>query len=120
VTTPQLLRWGQSGRYAAWDDRMVITALAAGTTGIVVPATMSPTVGLAVAVDAGWLALGDCGDGTIAVLTSPVAMEALVRPGDDDDDRTDELWASITDPENATYELRVLPEGAGALGGQLG
>ena len=42
MTTPtQLLRWGQSGRYAAWDDRQVITALAARSTGIVTPATMT-------------------------------------------------------------------------------
>ena len=70
----------------------MITALAARGTGIVTPCRMSATIGLGLIVDAGWLALADCGDGTVAVLTSPVDLEALAAPGDDDDDRTDELW----------------------------
>jgi hypothetical protein len=107
VTTGLL--WGQSGRYAAADDRHVITALAAGGTGVVRAAVMSPAGGLAITVDAGWLALAECGDGTVAVLASPVDALVDVMPGDDDDDRTDELWAEVVDAESATYRLAVLP-----------
>jgi hypothetical protein len=120
MTTPQLLRWGQSGKYSAWDDRQVITALAARATGIVTPCRMSHTTGLGLVVDAGWLALADCGDGTVAVLTSPVDMEALAAPGGEDD-RTDQLWAVITDAESGAYHLAVVPEDApGLLGVRLG
>ena len=74
MTTPGgLLRWGQAGRYAARDDRLVITALAGTRTGIVTPVRLTPGGGLDITVDADWLALADCGDETIAVLTSPVA-----------------------------------------------
>jgi hypothetical protein len=123
MTTPGLLRWGQSGRYAAWDDRQVITALAGARTGIVRPVVLSPADGLYVSVDSGWLALADCGDGTVAVLTSPVAGEVLAAAGDDDDDRTDELWALITDPEAAVFRLAVVspdPDAEPRLGVQLG
>jgi Collagen triple helix repeat (20 copies) len=119
MTTPQLLRWGQSGRYAAWDDRQVITALAARQTGIAAPVTMSPAGGLIILIDPGWLALADCGDGTVAVLTSPVSLEAAAQPGGEDD-RTDELWAVITDPEHAEFRLAVRPEGQGGAGVMLG
>jgi len=119
MTTPQLVRWGQAGKYSAWDDRQVITALAAGQTGIVTPCAMSPTAGLALLVDAGWLAIADCGDGTVAVLTAQVAIEAGVAPGGAED-RTDELWAVITDPEGAEYRLLVLAAGTGERGVMLG
>ncbi len=119
MSTPQLLRWGQSGRYAAWDDRQVITALAAGSTGIVTPVTMTPSVGLALLVDPGWLALADCGDGTVAVLTSPITLEAGAQPGGGED-RTDELWAVITDPESAEYRLVVRRAGETGPGVMLG
>ena len=119
MSTPQLLRWGQSGRYAAWDDRIVITALAARSTGVVTPAVLSAGQGLTVAADAGWLALADCGDGTVAVLTSPVGMEATATAGGAED-RTDELWAEITDPESAAFVLRIYPSGGDHLGVVLG
>jgi len=119
MTTPQLLRWGQSGRYAAWDDRQVITALAARSTGIVTPVTMSPGDGLNILLDPGWLALADCGDGTVAVLTSPITLEAIAAPGGADD-RTDELWAVIVDPEAAEYRLAVRIAGAAGAGVMLG
>jgi hypothetical protein len=120
MTTPGLLRWGQSGRYAAWDDRQVITALSGAATGVVKAATATAGDGLAFVVDAGWLALADCGDGTVAVLTSPVAVEALALPGDDDADRADELWAVITDPEAAQFRLAVLSPGDDRQGVRLG
>jgi hypothetical protein len=120
MTTPtQLLRWGQSGRYAAWDDRQVITALAARSTGIVTPVTMTAASGLLVLLDPGWLALADCGDGTVAVLTAPITLEAIAQAGGADD-RTDELWAVIVDPEQAEYRLAVRPEGSGGPGVLLG
>jgi Collagen triple helix repeat (20 copies) len=119
MSTPQLLRWGQSGRYAAWDDRQVITALAARATGIVTPAAMSPGEGLNILVDPGWLALADCGDDTVAVLTAPITLEAAAQPGGLED-RTDELWAVITDPEHAEFRLAVRPEGQGGPGVMLG
>jgi len=118
MTTPGgLLRWGQAGRYAARDDRLVITALAGTRTGIVTPVRLTPGGGLDITVDADWLALADCGDETIAVLTSPVAASVTVQPGDPDDERDDELWAVITDPETATYALRVLDAGGGGQHG---
>lgn len=107
MTTPQLVRWGQAGKYSAWDDRQVITALAAAQTGIVTPCVMSATAGLLILVDAGWLAIADCGDGTVAVLASPVGTEVGATAGGDED-RTDELWAVIIDPEAAEYRLAVL------------
>lgn len=49
MTTPSgLLRWGQSGRYSAWDDRQVITALAGRRRGIVTPVRLSPVLGLGI------------------------------------------------------------------------
>jgi hypothetical protein len=119
MSTPSLIRWGQSGRYAAFDDRQVITALAFRSTGIVTPAVLSAAPGLSVSVDAGWLALGDCGDGTVAVLASPVTVIVDVAAGGEAD-RTDELWAVITDPEAAQFRLAVLGEGTGSLGVMLG
>ncbi len=118
MSTP-LLRWGQSGRYAAWDDRIVITALAARSTGVVTPAVLTAGQGLVIAVDAGWLALADCGDGTVAVLTSPTGLEANATAGGDQD-RTDELWAEIVDPEAATFVLTVRTGGGSYTGVMLG
>jgi hypothetical protein len=119
VTTPSgLLRWGQAGRYTAWDDRQVITALAGGRTGIIHPVSMAPAAGLALTVDAGWLAVADAGDGTVAVLTSPVAIQVRVAPGGAAA-REDELVAQIIDAEAAQWAIAVLPPGWSA-GGQGG
>jgi xanthosine utilization system XapX-like protein len=110
MTTPVptgLLRWGQAGRYAAWDDRQVITALAGAQSGVVRAVVLSPNGPLEIMIDPAWLALASCADGTVAVLTSPVAMVVGVLPGDDDDDRTDELWAEVLDPETALFQLAV-------------
>ena len=116
MTTPHKVRWGQAGRYSAWDDRQVITALSAGRSAVVRPVGLTPaSAGLVVNVSDGWLALADCGDGTIAVLTSTVEVSVTVEPGGAAD-RDDELWAIITDPESATYALRLL-EGAGGQHG---
>jgi len=122
MTTPGLLRWGQSGRYSAADDRQVITALAAGGTGVVRGAVMTAADGLAIMVDAGWLALADAEDGSIAVLASPVAVLVPVLPGDPEDDRTDELWAEVVEVESATFRLAVLapdPDRHGVMLGEV-
>jgi hypothetical protein len=119
VTTPSgLLRWGQAGKYTAWDDRQVITALAGGRTGIIHPVSMAPAAGLAITVDAGWLAVADAGDGSVAVITSPVAIQVRVAPGGAEV-RQDELVAQITDAEAAQWAIAVLPPGwsAGGAGG---
>jgi hypothetical protein len=111
MTTPGgLLRWGQSGRYAARDDRQVITALAARRVGIVTPVRLSPALGLGINIDPGWLALAQCGDGTVAVITSDVDVEVQAAQGGAEN-REDEIWAVITDPDTATYRLAVLPAG---------
>jgi len=118
VTTPHKVRWGQAGRYSAWDDRQVITALSGGRSAVVRAVALTPAAGLAVNVSADWLALADCGDGTIAVLTSSLEVSVAVEPGGAAD-RDDELWAVITDPEAATYALRVLEVAGGQHGVRL-
>ena len=121
MSTPgTLIRWGQSGRFSAWDDRQVITALSGRASGVVTPVAMTAGQGFGITVDAGWLAIADCGDGTVAVLASPVAAAVFGLPGDDDADRTDELWAEITDVESAQFRLAVYPPGEPRLGVLLG
>ena len=111
MTTPAgLLRWGQSGRYSAREDRQVITALAGKRAGIVTAVRLSPALGLGIAVDPGWLAIAECGDGTFAVLTSDDGAEVQAAQGGAEA-REDELWAIVTDPEAAQYRLAVLPAG---------
>ena len=111
MTTPAgLLRWGQSGRYSAHDNRQVITALAAKRSGIVTPVRLSPSLGLGIVIDAGWLAIAECGDGTVSVLTSGADAEVQAAQGGAIA-REDEIWAVITDPETAQYRLAVLPAG---------
>jgi len=111
MTTPTgLLRWGQAGRYSAHDDRQVITALAARRHGIVTPVRLSPALGLGIIIDAGWLAIAQCGDGTVAVITSDVDAEVQAAQGGAEN-REDEIWAIVTDPDAAQYRLAVLPAG---------
>jgi hypothetical protein len=120
MTTPAgLLRWGQSGRYSAREDRQVITALAGKRRGIVTAVRLSPALGLGIAVDPGWLAIAECGDGTFAVLTSDDGAEVQAAQGGAEA-REDELWAIVTDPEAALYRLAVLPGAGDYTGVQLG
>jgi hypothetical protein len=122
VSTPNLLRWGQSGRYAAWDDRQVITALSGANEGVIRAVVMTAGDALTIVVDPGWLAIGTSGDDTFAVLTSPVTTEVQASPGGGQA-RDDELWAVVTDPETAQFRLAVLraDEAAeGAAGVRLG
>jgi hypothetical protein len=112
MSTPGgLLRWGQQGRYTAFDDRVVITALAGSRTGVIRPAWMQPAGGLTITVAGGWCAVADCGDGTVAVLAGPVAVQVEAAPGGDQA-RTDVLVAEVSDPETARWQLSVLPPGA--------
>jgi hypothetical protein len=111
MTTPTgLLRWGQAGRYNAHDDRQVITALAARRSGIVTPVRLSPALGLGITIDAGWLAIAQCGDNTVAVITSDADAEVQAAQGGAEN-REDEIWAVVTDPDTATFRLAVLPAG---------
>lgn len=114
MSTPSgLLRWGQSGRYSAWDDRVVTTALAGRRTGVVVPVRLAAAAGLTITLEAHWIAVAPCGDGTVAVITSPVAVSVPVWPAEADADaeRRDELRAEIDDPEAATWVMSVMPAG---------
>lgn len=123
MTTPApsgLLRWGQSGRYTGWDDRVVITALSGRRVGVVVPVRMASAGGLTMTLDAHWLAVAPAGDGTTAVITSPIAVAVAVAPGDGIAERTDELRAEIADPDAALWSLSVLPEGVSDSGLVLG
>ena len=115
MTTPTgLLRWGQDGRYAGWDDRMVITALSGGRTGIVVPVQLAAAAGLGVTVAGGWVGVADCGDGTTGVVTSAVAVLVTAAAGGASP-RTDEIRCQIADPEAAVWQISVLPPGQSGL-----
>lgn len=121
MSTPTgLARWSQGARYSAYDDRLVITALSGGRTGIIRRAEMSPSAGLRVTVAEGWLAVADAGDRTNVVLAGLVAADVQAAPGDDDGERTDELWAEVVDPEAGLYSLAILPTGRGGGGVLLG
>lgn len=111
--TTGLLRWGQAGRYGGWDDRAVITALAGGRTGVVRPVALAAASGLAISVDLGWLAVADCGDRTVAVVTSPTAVLVAGAPGGASA-RTDDLVVSaLTPDDDALWVLSVVPHLAG-------
>ena len=105
--------WGQVGEYSAWNDRSVITALAGGRTGVIKAVAMTAAPGLAIAVDSGWLAVADCGDGTVAVIASQLAVQVQAAPGGSSD-RTDGLIVIATTPDDdALWQLVVVPHGSG-------
>ena len=114
MSTPTgLMRWGQQGRYTAWDDRQALTALAGGRTGIVRPVALSASGShLDIAVDLGWLAVADAGDATVCVVTSPVAVLITGAPGGASA-RTDDLILNVDDPDTASWSMTVLPHGSG-------
>ena len=72
---------------------------------------MAAAGGLTITVAGGWCAVADCGDGTVAVLAGPVAVEVQAAPGGGEA-RTDVLVAEVSDPETARWALSVLPPGA--------
>lgn len=112
MTTPGgALRWGQLGRYTGWDDRSVITAMTGRRTGIVTPVGLEAGAGLTIVIAPAWLALADCGDGTVGVISSAGVITVPVQRGSEDEDRTDEIWAEVSDPETARFTVAVLPAG---------
>ena len=118
MTTPGgALMWGQAGSYAAPDDRMVITALARGQTGLCKPLVLTAGSGLNVLLGAGWLALADCGDTTLAAIGSRVQQTVLASAGDPGAPRNDVLWADIN-PTTGAYSLVIIP--ASSVSGRQG
>lgn len=113
------LLWGQAGVYDAIDDRLAVTALATGITGLVRPPELTPGAGLSVNVGR-WHGITDCGDGTLAVVgtrdTQPVEV-----PAGGGALRTDVLFAEV-DPDAGTWTADLFSEAetAGLLGVRLG
>lgn len=101
-----LLQWGQTGTYDAIDDRLVITALAAGRTGLVRPAVLTAAAGLDVELQGGWLAIADAGDGTSCVVGSRTGLTFTV-PAGGSSARTDVLWCDVT-PGDAEWALALI------------
>jgi hypothetical protein len=114
------LAWGQAGIYNAIDDREVITALSRGHTGLINAPAITAGAGLSVNVGA-WLAILNCGDGTVAAAYSRQAANILVQAGPSVGSRTDAVWVDI-DPDNGawTMGLRSPAETVGRLGVRLG
>ena len=107
MTTPTgLLSWGQQGQYTARDDRLVIRALCAGRSGIVIEAQFEAGAGLTVHVFAGWLAVADVGDGTEAVFAGSTDAFVTATAGGTAA-RTDHIWAD-PDPDSGRWLLRVV------------
>ncbi len=120
MSTPGgILAYGQDGHYSARMDRGVITALAGGGTGIVIPAQLTAVTGMGVMVGGGWTAIADGGDGTLCVVASP-GPQTVTVPAGSDHDRTDDIRVSINDVESATWTLQVVPEGTTGTGIILG
>jgi hypothetical protein len=110
--TTGLLTWAQPGEYSAWNDRSVITALAGGRTGVVMPVALSAGPGLAIGVDSGWMAVVDCGDGTRAVVTSQYAVQVQGAAGGASA-RVDDLTVSaLTPDDDGLWMLSVVPHGS--------
>lgn len=111
MTTPELgglLMWGQEGVYTAADDRIVITALTAGRTGIMRAAVLGAGMGLAVTVGGGWLAVAPAGDGTSAIAGTVQPGEIYAQPGDAAGTRTDYVWVDIF-PEAGRWQVGIVP-----------
>ena len=110
--TTGLMEWGQAGSYNAPDDRRVITALMAGrAVGVVNPVVLTAGSGLNVNVAANWLAVVDCGDGTMGVAGAASALVVPGSAGDAGAPRTDSLWCDIN-PTNGTFALVIIPQSA--------
>jgi hypothetical protein len=122
VTTPSgLLAWGQAGQYNAVDDRTVITALANTRNGIVKAAVLSAGAGLTVNIAGGWLAVANCGDGTVAVIGSRVTLAVTVPAGPSSGSLTSYIWADVN-PDGGTFTINVITpaQAAGRSGVQVG
>jgi hypothetical protein len=114
------IAWGQAAVYNAIDDRMVITALSRGQTGLARAPTLTPGASNNVVVGP-WLALVDAGDGTIAVATSRTNSNIPIPGGPPSGSRTDVLWLDI-DVDSGYWTLGPLAQSStvGRLGLSLG
>lgn len=101
--------WGQDARYTAREDRLALTALAMGRSGIITPARLTAVPGtLTFTLDAGWQAVGDAGDGTCMVMIGEYPGIVTVLPGDDYA-RVDVLWAELY-PAAGQWSAALLSE----------
>lgn len=106
MTTPTgLLMWSQPSTYDAVDDRLVITALAGGATGVVQAVTMTAGTGLTVNLSP-WLALASCDDGTLAV-AGDQQTSAITETAGGGTARTDLLWCD-TAPDTGAWTLSLI------------
>lgn len=102
------LLWGQAGHFDASYDRFVITALATDEAGVGVvrPVALTAVSGLQVRIAGGWVAIADCGDGTLAVIGSrnPLTFDL---PAGGSAARRSYLWADV-DPDGAEWRLTLI------------
>jgi hypothetical protein len=109
-----LLQWGQAGIYNAPDDRLVVTALGNSVVGIVKPARIAAQPGLSFRVDAGWLGIASCEDGTTCVVGSRqshvITPDQGIIAGPATGTRTDLLWCDVF-PDDALWRLTVIRQG---------
>ena len=122
MTTPSgLLAWGQAGQNDAVDDSPENTALANLRNGIVNQCAMGAGTGLLVHIFAGWLAVADCGDSTVAVIGSRVPLDVPVPAGPPTGTQTWYIWADVN-PDAASFTVTAItPADAGGRSGvQLG
>lgn len=117
MTTPDptgRLIWSQAGTYDAVDDRYVIRALARGKVGTLAPVIATAGIGLQVIVRGGWLGVASCDDGTSGIVGAREDHYVLANAGPASGSREDWLWCE-THPEEATWNLRILPAAQAAL-----
>jgi Collagen triple helix repeat (20 copies) len=109
-----LLMWGQDATYSAADDRLVITALTGGRSGIVRQAALTTHAdSLRIDVAAGWLAVVPVGDSTVAIAGAPLnAATVEAEPGGAaSQDRY--LWCDVL-PDSGNWLLSVIPVSSAA------
>jgi len=114
--------WGQDSAYTAQDDRLLITALSMGRTGVVRPAAFTVMPGtLTIAVDPGWLAVADAGDGTSMVTGSAAPASVNAIPGTAGTARNDVIWCDVfTDSGRWVLGVLFASDTIGRPGVQLG
>lgn len=105
------LMWGQAGEYDAIDDRLAVTALAAGRVGLVRPPALTPGAGLTVNIGY-WHGIADCEDGTLAVAGSR-DTQTIDVPAGGATPRTDVLFADV-DPDAGTWSADLYTEAEAA------
>jgi hypothetical protein len=107
------LAWGQGANYDASDDRAVITAVTAGRIGLVRPVYVRAGSGLNLHIEGGWVGVASCDDLTSAVIGSREELVVQANPGPATGSRDDYVWAD-TNPDDGTFELRVITRAAAA------